>query len=139
MHNGVPLAASAIPEIDAPAAGNIDGSQSDMAPFLELRRAYWRALVALRPRLMPRYVGADPAGSIAATSGSSWPRISSPLLMAQITAWVRLCTRILRRISLTCIFTAASASCVLRAMALLESPVIKYRKMDFCRGDNSPA
>jgi len=40
MHNGVPLAASPIPEIDPPAAGNIDGSQSDMAPFLELRRAY---------------------------------------------------------------------------------------------------
>src|ERR1700722_11566972 len=45
--------------------------------------------------------------------------------IAQMAAWVRLLTRILRRIALTWTLTVASAISFLRAIVLLESPSIR--------------
>src|SRR5882724_10710016 len=63
-------------------------------------------------------------------------RVSDPLLAPQIAACVRFWTRILRRIALTCTFTVASAMSIFRAMHLLESPVIRQRRIDFSRDES---
>src|SRR4051794_8365625 len=50
---------------------------------------------------------------------------SKPLFIAQTAAWVRLRTRIFRRIVLICTFTVDSAILILRAMVLFGSPSTK--------------
>src|SRR6266480_1966548 len=71
-----------------------------------------------------------------AGEASFFAEMNGPLLIAQIAACVRLRTRILRRIALTCTFTVASAMAILRATVLLESPWIRQRRMDCCRADS---
>ena len=56
--------------------------------------------------------------------------------IAQMAAWVRLFTLILRRIALIWTLTVASAISFLRAIALLESPSIKQRSIHCSRADS---
>src|SRR6266852_6705627 len=60
-------------------------------------------------------------------------RITDPLFIPQIAAWVRFWTRILRTIALTWTFTVASAILIFRAIHLLESPLIRQRRTDSSR------
>ena len=77
------------------------------------------------------------AGIAAEDDGSSsTAEMDELLFIAQIAASVRLWTRILRRIVLTCTFTVASAMFMSCVIILFESPRMGQRRIDCWRADN---